>query len=237
VEEISSPICVKVDEFGMNIYSGNHKFFNIIDFTNDRVEKFQLKSLTKAGREKGSISAFEFHRFSPYYLLGTYSKKIFIMDYKTNCPIQELNFSEGGVNNLKFFNNDNNYFLSGGRMDNSILLFDMRNLASPVFNFYRNNQTNQRTNYSISSCDRYLFTGGMDGTCLIYDLISGKIISYFFTNLEQESISSIDYNSELKLLITSFGCRKYPQEGNEEQVPKNIEQIKSSFIIWDCKEL
>jgi WD40 repeat protein len=133
----------------MNLYSGFMNHFMLTDLATDKSVRCNLL-------EAGLISSFAFHPFNYYYLLGTYDKRIYLMDYKTNKPYSVLERHSGGINNLLFLN-DGVYFVSAGRNDNEVLLWDSRTLERPVNSFYRNNPTNQRIGIAIDNSKNLLF--------------------------------------------------------------------------------
>ena len=141
----------------MSLYCGFDNFYAKVDLATDHIDKFQLNEL---------ISCFSFNHKINYYLVGTYSKNIFIMDNKFNKPINVLKYHCGGINTLLYLNENN--FVSGARADDEVLMWDIRNLKVPSHSFYRNNPTHQKIN--ITSCkDRILFCGNH----VIYIIIEG----------------------------------------------------------------
>lgn len=107
-------------------------------------------------KDKTLVSCFDFNHNLDFYLLGTYSKNIYLVDYRTDKTFASIQRHTGGINNLIILQN-NNEFLSGGRKDNEVLLWDVRNLDEPVYSFYRNNPSSQKINFTIDDNDKYLF--------------------------------------------------------------------------------
>ncbi len=121
----------------------------------DKIEKFQLKN-EKNNYEKSVYSCFDFNINSQFYLTGTYSKKIILVDNRTNAPFDTLLYHENGVNSLRFLQNQIN-FISGARRDDNIYIWDLRNLNVPIGSFYRNGDTNQKLEIELDREEKYLF--------------------------------------------------------------------------------
>ena len=67
----------------MSLYCGFDNFYAKVDLATDHIDKFQLNEL---------ISCFSFNHKVNYYLVGTYSNSIFVMDNKFNKPINVLKY-------------------------------------------------------------------------------------------------------------------------------------------------
>lgn len=69
-----------------------------------------------------------------------------------------------------------------------------------------------------------------------------SVVSYFYTNEFYETVSSIDYNTNKQLLVTSTGRRHFNVETNidsDEEENKSIENgeqgcKETSFRLWYC---
>lgn len=141
------------------MFSGGSKFIAKIDLIEDKIEKFQLKN-DKYSYEKSVYSSFDFNNYSQFYIVGTYSKKILLVDYRTNISYDTLIYHENGVNSLKFLKNQIN-FLSGARKDNYVHLWDIRNLKVPIASFYRNGNSNQKLEFDVDKEENYIFLANM----------------------------------------------------------------------------
>jgi len=80
------------------------------------------------------------------------------MDRTNDTPIDTINYHQGGVNNLITLS-DGMRFMSGGRKDDYIYLWDLRKIETPVSTFYRKNQSHQRNKFCIDKNEKYLILG------------------------------------------------------------------------------
>jgi WD40 repeat protein len=216
LEEITNPISLRIDEYGMNVLCGFNNYYTKIDLVSDRISKYQ--------NVNGLVSCFDFNYLTDYYLLGTYSRSIYLVDYKTDKPFKVINRHRGGINCLLFLNSIN--FVSSARKDDEVMLWDSRKIDEPVYTFYRNNPTNQKINI-CSKDDDLLFLSNYDGSLMVYDLKKFELVSYFYTNEYKETVSCMDYHEGR--LLTSTGRRHFTS--NEEDSEPD-EMIESVYRIW-----
>ena len=230
VDEIINPISIKIDQYGLKLFCGFSKYFTIFDLVNDKqiakIEPIQEENYTK---DPSKISCFDFNHRNNFYLVGSYSGKIYLIDYLTNRTIFTISEKhKKGVNNLKFFNKSENSlnFISGGRFDNEIFIWDSRNLSSPVYSLFRENQTHQKLNFVIDEGDNYIYVANNDGSILVYDLKNLSSVSYFYTNENmtnmREAVSCVDFDSNKNLLVTASGARQF--ENKNSSVNKKDEK-------------
>lgn len=121
----------------------------------DTISKFQLKNERNCF-EKSVYSVFEFNDSINFYLVGTYSRKIFFVDNRTNISFDSLLYHENGLTSLKFLDNKIN-FISAARKDNSVYLWDIRYTKAPIHSFYRNGNTNQKLDLEVDGEENFLF--------------------------------------------------------------------------------
>jgi len=98
----------------MKLYLGGNKFLAIIDLNEDFIHKFHLKN-NKGKKEKAVYSAIELNNKnenSSFYLVGTYSNHIYLIDKRDNIPFDILLGHQNGINKIKFLK-DGMHFISG----------------------------------------------------------------------------------------------------------------------------
>ena len=140
----------------LDLFGGLYKSFVKIDLISEKIQKFDLKH--KKTQEKSWISCFSHNYKNDFYLLGTYSKKIFLMDKANDTSFDTIEYHQGGINNLVSLS-DGTCFLSGGRKDDYIYLWDLRKIEKPVNTFYRKNQSHQRIKFCLDKSEKNLISG------------------------------------------------------------------------------
>jgi WD40 repeat protein len=142
----------------MKLYSGGNKFIAIIDLNEDYVHKFQLKN-NKGKNEKTVYSSIELNnknKNSSFFIVGTYSSQIYLIDKRNNIPFDVLYGHQNGINKIKFLK-DEIHFISGSRKENYVNLWDIRNTKTPIKSFYRSGNTNQKLDFDLDTNEENLF--------------------------------------------------------------------------------
>jgi WD40 repeat protein len=80
-----------------------------------------------------------------------------------------LEGQKGGITQIEF-SPDGTKLFAGGRKDNEILIWDMRNPGMLYAVLNREVNTNQRIYFDIESSGRYVFSGNTDGSVSVWDL-------------------------------------------------------------------
>ena len=127
--------------------------------------------------------------------------------------------TRGGVTQLRFANNNHRLYSTSRRSD-AVLAWDVRMLTDPTnatrpicgTNHYpTNNQTNQRMEFTLSDCERYLFVGGNDCCVRVYNTVTNQLV----TTLDglDDAANGVSYHSVHNgSLAVALGCRKFPSE-------------------------
>lgn len=92
--------------------------------------------------------------------------------------IEEFNEHTGGITFLKFIHNDT-YFVSGGRRDNKLVMWDVRYGNTPVLCLERSIRTNQRIYFDVSDDGKWLASGDSSGKIRVWD-IGNRIVGQQF---------------------------------------------------------
>lgn len=227
-EEILTPNFISLEPFGLNLFCGKN-FLKKIDLVTEKIVDINQKKF------KGYLlSSFDFHFKNSFYLLGSYTKDIFFCDYRSN-KIENEKKEAHAVNQIKFLNKDPNYYFVGYRNSDSISLYDIRMNDVIVSNFFRNCLSTQKINFTLDKQENFLFTGGIDGGLLVYDINELKAVCYFDVNFDnndgKEGISCVDVLED-KLLV-SLGKRKFEEfDVENEEVAKVTDNNNSSFQLW-----
>jgi telomerase Cajal body protein 1 len=130
--------------------------------------------------QKSLISSISFNPLIiGMYAAGSYDKSIGLYDERTDKILNVLNGHKGGVTQIQF-SISGWYLFSGGRKDDEIHCWDLRN-QSILFSMKRNVPTNQKVQFDSNS--KHLITGSSNGEVIAYELEqSGKEICRLNTN-------------------------------------------------------
>lgn len=148
---------------------------------------------------------------------GTYSKLTYILSPQEKTTVAVLEGQFGGVIQCLFHDFS---LYTGGRADNTVFSWDLRNLRSPIvaFNYYRLHRTQQRVLFSLYQGE--LRVGNGDGSVYLYDINTGELKSGF--NAHFDAVNSTQWSDGFPL-ITSSGQR---------HLPLSEVQHKPSSIRW-----
>jgi len=149
--------------------------------------------------------------------LGNFDRSIKIMATSSDDIAANLDAHVGGLTCLKFSPVDNNYLVSGGRRDNLVYLWDLRNPSSFVTYYERKGFTNQRLNFDIS-LDNHLYLGNEDGSVVVYDIKDSTVKSYYQAGKESINNISLQYlhNEKKAFALSSSGARIFSLETKME---------------------
>jgi hypothetical protein len=221
-EEIYNPIFVGIDMYGVNLYSGNN-FLSKIDLINGNISY-----ISKPNNNKWNLlSCFDFNYQHSFYLIGSYSKNLYFMDYYNNKIIYEQKHSNA-INQCVFVENNPNYYVINYRNSLYMSMFDVRAYDKEVANFFKYTAgSNQKITFTIDN--NILYTGTSNGYIISYDLVQLAYDKHFSINNEYNNnshinsgenynpINSVDVSNvsnNKKILLASTGGRIYENEEN-----------------------
>ncbi|XP_050344417.1 telomerase Cajal body protein 1 homolog [Nymphalis io] len=165
VDEMEPALSVTFNPEGTKIIAGYKKMLRTFD-------------VDRPGRDFG-----EHKTNSPASCLATDRNLLAIGSWNTTISL--FNMSElgtyksigkmhghtGGVTHIKF-TPDGLKLISGARKDHRLLVWDIRYYRRPLNILTRVVDTNQRIYFDVSSCGKYLVTGGTDGVTKVWDVDS-----------------------------------------------------------------
>lgn len=79
----------------------------------------------------------------------------------------------GGITLARFAPDGQRLFV-GSRKDDVLACWDVRQSAEPLFEVRRSVKTNQRIQFDVSSCGRWLVSGDTDGVVRAWDMREGS---------------------------------------------------------------
>ena len=140
------------------------------------------------------------------YALGSYSRSlgVYLMDERSQL-LCILEGQKGGLTHLKF-TPDGTKLIAGGRKDNDLLVWDMRQPGELYAVLNRTVETNQRIYFDVDSKGKYVMTGNTNGSVTAWDLASTRTLT---PNVEDKVIPPVTEIKNLHLDAIN-GCSIHP---------------------------
>lgn len=178
-DEIASALSLAFDPQGIKLYCGFNKTIRIFDVSRggrDYRTRNLLHTRRRGGRrfregQSGLISCIQVSPDqSGVYAAGSYNGSTCLYDEKTGELLAALEGHPAGVTHLRFSPNGK-FLFTGGRKDNYLLCWDIRNTKQVLARFHRTCASNQRLYFDVDPLGgRFLATGSDDGSLQMFDL-------------------------------------------------------------------
>ncbi|RWS31061.1 hypothetical protein B4U80_05124, partial [Leptotrombidium deliense] len=213
-------LCFSSD--GSRLYSGFDKCIRVFDSSRPGRDCDVRYTYGDKIGQKGIISCIATTPQKPsLYAAGSYGKHVGIYDENSEEEICVLEGQNGGITHL-MFSVDGNMLYSGGRKDDEILCWDLRNYGDVMFAMQRSVTTNQRIYFDVSPDGCFLVSGNDDGTATFWDLCSYSINSndkYLpalkHMKVHSDCVNGVSFHPSLPLIATSSGQRRFMQIKDE----------------------
>jgi len=204
-EEYLSPIFIKYEEFGINIFTGKN-FLSKIDLIK------QKEIFIKFNKNYNYLSCFDYnHKYSCYFM-GSYSHNLLMCDYKTD-KIIEIYKQEKSINEIKILNTQEYKMLVGYRNTDYICLFDIRKMNQYINKLERNSLTTKKINFVLDKDENTIYCGDISGNITKYSFLNemndNEINQNNFIKDEiyieiNNYLTSIDLENKNNLLIVTY---------------------------------
>ncbi|EDO39943.1 predicted protein, partial [Nematostella vectensis] len=247
MDEITSATSVSFNLDGSKIYSGFNKMVRVFDTNRPGRECEERPTVVKKNGQSGLISCIAFcPDHSGLYALGSYSKSVGIYSDSDGELLCLLQGQVGGVTHV-LFSPDGSKLYSGGRKDEEILCWDIRNPGVILCRLVRSVTTNQRIYFDLDMSGRYLVSGGGNGTVTCWDTLAPPITDDVSPDplLPQlvsfmahgDCVNGVSFHPTLPLLASTSGQRRfsdiYDDSSDEECTDKNKHLSQDfSVRIW-----
>jgi len=179
----------------------------------------------KTGRgQSGIISCLAASQDLKIFGAGSYSKTVGVYTLSGNL-LALLSGHVGGVTQVGF-SEDGRRLYSGGRKDDEIRVYDVRNLGATLHSLRREVRTNQRVQFTFAG--EYVLSGGTDGAVRVWNSL-GEVISGYL--LHPDSVPGVSVHPRLALVATASGQRHVNCSAveNDECAPTLTE---NSLKVW-----
>ncbi|XP_014244349.1 telomerase Cajal body protein 1 isoform X2 [Cimex lectularius] len=242
-EEITNAYSVKFSLSGDKIYCGYTNFLKIFDtaIPGSKCTTLNLKHLND---QRGMVSCIAQNpAITNLFAAGTYRSTIGLYTDEKDA-ICLMKGQKGGVTHL-MYSTDGTKLYSGGRNDEEILCWDLRNPGDVLYVIKRTVKTNQRIYFDMTADGRFLMTGGTDGKVTFYDITNESTIEnekqldelcHFTPHLD--CTNGVSFNRRLPVIATTSGKRSYvdivSDEEDEEMFHKvkDLKNIENTVKLW-----
>lgn len=160
---------------------------------------------------------------------GSWNRNVIVFDART--PAETASFfmgHSGGITLIKFAANPS-YILVGARKNNSLLMWDLRNLQQPAVQFTRYVDTNQRIQFDVSCDDKYIISGDTRGFVNLWNFEDQTDSSIKFL-VHRDCCNGVTFHPTKNIVATSSG-----QHHNFSEMADNPEMegfVENSLNLW-----
>ncbi|XP_072033620.1 telomerase Cajal body protein 1-like [Amphiura filiformis] len=219
LDELAVPHSLAFTPDGSKLYCGFNKVVRVFNTDRPGRDCQQRQTRTKKSGQSGIISCFAMNAYTGLYAAGSYSKSIGLYEQSSGTSMCILEGQQGGVTHM-IFSPDGEKLYSGGRKDNELLCWDLRNPGVVLYSLVRQGDTNQRMYFDLDRTGRYLFSGNTDGTVSVWDTnnppeqqgTSQERVLKPMLNFQahEDSVNGVSIHPHLPLIATSSGQRHFP---------------------------
>lgn len=243
VDEVVAAYCVEFSRDGNSLYCGFNKMIRVFDVTRPGREFQNRPTFAKDG-QRGIISCID---CSPaetgLCAAGSYSRSIALYEEPAGSMVCMFEGQQGGVTQVKF-SPDGTKLYSGGRKDNEILCWDLRNPGQILFSLLRSVLTNQRIYFDITRDGRYVVSGSSDGSVQVWDTTSPPvqhnelqdpvIKPLIVFDAHSDCVNGISLNPTLPMIATASGQRHFQSADSEDENTEGSgrSEIDNSLRLW-----
>ncbi|XP_065829238.1 telomerase Cajal body protein 1-like [Oscarella lobularis] len=240
LDEVISAYSLGFTPDANRVYAGYRGEIRIFDVARPgRASKHQ----NTKGVQRGIISCFGFPTdFRDLYAAGSYDRSIGLYSDSDGSHICSLLGHSGGVTHL-LFSNDGNRLYSGGRKDNELLCWDIRQPGEVLFRTERAVETNQRIYFDLDRGGDWLVSGQQCGKVRVWKVGSDEdfkadqvALPYFEFDSHLSAVNGVSLHPYLPLLATASGQRVFKDFGDSDS--ENDGEFTSpdnSLKIWSIK--
>jgi len=223
LDELSHAFSVALSQDGQRLFCGLKG--EVREFLVDRPGRESIQHKLKQG---GIISTIALHPALPVYAAGCYNRSTGLYSTDSGQLLCLLTGQRGGVTQVNF-SSDGHRLYTGGRKDQEIVCWDLRQPGKVLALLPREAGTNQRIQFSLSPFDGSLLSANTDGSVRLWapDLStahpsSGVVLPQEAWALHGDAVTGVAWHpSNKRIFATCSGQRHYWEdegEGEEKTV-------------------
>ncbi|XP_055612861.1 telomerase Cajal body protein 1 homolog [Uranotaenia lowii] len=235
VDEVESALSLTWSIDGEHIYGGYKK----------SIKKFDVKT---PGREictyPTKVTASCMTICTPFpnmVLFGSWSRTITALITDSKETIQVGNSSRGqghgaGITWLKFIPRTN-LFVSGGRKDSKLIIWDIRDLTKPYHVLQRTCDTNQRIYFDSSPYGEWIISGNTDGIVRAWNLLDidedRKSYRQHAFPLHRDCCNGVSFHPSKPVIATTSGQFHAEKINDDDELEISfINEQENSLTLW-----
>ncbi|XP_069074801.1 telomerase Cajal body protein 1 isoform X2 [Pleurodeles waltl] len=231
---------------GSHLYCGFDKMVRVFDTSRPGRDCEKRPTFVKKSGQSGIVSCISFSPVQDIYACGSYSKTVALYSTREGIAITILQGHQGGVTHV-VFSPDGNSVYSGGRKDQEILAWDLRQPGQVLFSMMRSVTTNQRMYFDLEMSGQYLVSGNTEGVVSVWDTtlpptgneypILEPVLQF---HAHQDCVNGISLHPNMPLLATSSGQRKFPdlcESAGEDDTDGDLMTLQHISSADLCSEM
>ena len=238
LDELSHAYSVTVHEESDTIICGLKGEVRMFDVR--RPGRESLSHVTRVKREDsgqaGIISCLALSPSIPVFAAGSYDRSVGLYSRETGESLCVLRGQQGGLTQVTF-SDDGGLLLTGGRKDNEIICWDLRQPGQVLWTVNRVVDTNQTISFSLRG--QLLVSANTDGSVRAWD-VSGHVDPDTCLlepvagwTLHCDAVTGVGWHPSRDVLATSTGQRHFTSEEEEGSGEEDTEE--NCLTIWDMK--
>ena len=238
LDELSHAFSVALDKVTNSLLCGLKGEVRVFDV--NRPGRFSTSHITKSG-QSGIISCLAVSEVLPVYAAGCYDRTVGLYSSQGD-RLCVLRGQVGGVTQVTF-TKDGTKLFAGGRKDNEVLCWDLRQPGNVLYTLQREVTTNQTIQFSLSPCEKYLSSANTDGSVRIWDLerqadcVTGVLEPLTGWLLHRDATNGVSWHPDGKWLATCSGQRHFKIHSEMDMGEEEMKGEENSLVVWNIENL
>jgi len=238
LDELSHAFSVSLDKSCSKLFCGLKGEVRVFDVS--RPGRCSTSHVTRGDAVQGGIiSCLAVSEVVPVYAAGCYDRTVGLYSADQGDRLCVLRGHTGGVTQV-MFSNDGTKLLSGGRKDNDIVCWDIRQPGMVLYTLQREVTTNQTIQFSLSYCQKYLISANTDGSVRLWDLdkqadsVTGVLEPLTGWLLHRDAVNGVSWHPEGDKLASCSGQRHFKLD-KEMVVEGEMEEEENIVVVWSLR--